>query len=190
MHGSARSLPASASSKHAASSSGDAGDRIAMSNQEAVALLVSAPSLDVEVYAVQHGVPEGPVGGRAAQETVVPVVSAPSLDVEVYAVQHGVPEGPVGGRAAQETVIDVVGDLPGILLGRQAVAADGTAQGEHHLDIVIPLAREDVVAQESAAAVVGVTVAGEVHLWSLAVAELVEEGYEDVLVVAGGTGVS
>ncbi|CAL9110281.1 unnamed protein product, partial [Musa acuminata var. zebrina] len=115
---------------------------------------------------------------------------SPSLDVQVYSVQDGVPERSVGGRAAQEIVPDVGGDLLGILFGCQTVDAYATAKGEHHLDVVILLARADVVAQESAAAAIGVTVAGEVHLWNLAVAEPVEEGYEDVLVVAGGTGFS
>ncbi|URE31898.1 hypothetical protein MUK42_05805, partial [Musa troglodytarum] len=102
------------------------------------------------------------VGLQVASKVVL-VVSASSLVVEVYVVQHGVPQGPFGGRAAQEIVPDVVGDRLGFLLGHQA---------------------------ESAAVGVGITMTDEVQLRILVAVELVEEDYEDVLVVVGGIGFS
>ena len=56
------------------------------------------------------------------------------------------PRGRLEEEPTQEIIPDIVGDLPGFLLGHRTVVADGATQGEHHLDVVIPLARDDVVA--------------------------------------------
>lgn len=105
------------------------------------------------------------------------MLAGAGLDVEIYAVEHGGSEGARGrrwGRAAEEVGPQVVGQLLGIVGGREGVGPSTTSDGEENFD-ALPLACMDVGAQAGTAAGRCIAVPGKVEGRGLAVSEGGEE---------------